>query len=369
MRYGCAMADDPLAALRDELDGIDDELLTLLNRRARTVENVGALKKSSGGAFYVPERERAIIERLSGQNDGPFPNAAIGPVMQEVISACLSIEEGQRIAYLGPEGTFTHQAVLQQFGRSARCVPCGTIAAVFAEVERGATQFGVVPVENSSQGSVAHTLDSFIESELRIVAEVRVKVSHSLLVGNGMQESDITRVYSHPQALAQCAGWLRTNLAHVALVETASTADAARTCRSDHAGAAIASAQAARVHGLEVLRSEVQDRADNVTRFLVIGRPDRTPTASGDDKTSVMLALAHDPGALCEVLRPFSEAQINLSKIESRPAPAKAWEYVFFLDLDGHAESVTMKAALDEVAGQCPLFEVLGTYRKAAPSR
>jgi len=363
------MADDPLNGLRGELDGIDDELLELLNRRAHVVEQVGALKKSSGGTFYVPERERAIIERLSAQNDGPFPSNAIGPVMQEVISACLSIEEGQRVAYLGPEGTFTHRAVLQQFGSSARPVPCGTIAAVFDEVERGATQYGVVPVENSSQGIVAHTLDSFVDSELRIVAEVLVKVSHSLLVRQGVKERDIEREYSHPQALAQCAKWLQANLSNASLIEAASTADAARTCRGDHAGAAIASAQAARVHGLEVLRSEVQDRADNVTRFLVIGSSDRTTGASGNDTTSVLLALPHEPGALYEVLRPLSEAKVNLSKIESRPSPSKAWEYVFFLDLDGHADSAPMKAALDEVAARCPLFEVLGAYRKAAPPR
>jgi chorismate mutase/prephenate dehydratase len=287
--------------------------------------------------------------------------------MQEIISACLSLEQRQRVAYLGPEGTFTHRAVLQQFGQSVQPVPCGTIGAVFDEVQRGNAELGVVPIENSSQGVVSHTLDSFLGSDLRIVAEVLVPVTHALLARPGVGDSDIERVYSHPQALSQCAEWLRTNLPQATLLSSPSTAQAARSCQNDPHGAAIASTQAGRLHGLQVLRAAVQDRDDNVTRFLVIGSAARSPTPSDQDKTSVMLALPDRAGALYEVLQPLSEAGVNLTKIESRPAPSKSWEYVFFLDMDGHADHEPLKGALGEVADRCPLFAVLGTYQRITP--
>lgn len=356
---------DDLSQLRDAIDDVDTRILGLLNERAGIVKRVAALKADSTTPFYVPERERAILERLREANDGPFPDDALGVVMQEIISACLSLEEGQRVAYLGPEGTFTHRAVLQRFGSSAQPVPCGTIAAVFDEVERGVTQFGVVPVENSSQGSVSHTLDCFVDSGLEIVGEILVPVEHALLVRSGVTEGAIERVYSHPQALAQCRGWLAANLPRAAQLESPSTADAARACRSDAGGAAIASVQAARVHGLTVLRPAIQDALDNVTRFLVLGRPDRAGKATGSDKTSVLLALPHRAGALYEVLKPLSEANINLTKIESRPSPGEAWQYVFFLDMDGHASEEPLTSALDHLRNCCPLFKVLGAYAKA----
>jgi chorismate mutase/prephenate dehydratase len=356
-----------LAKLRTALDDIDDRILDLLNERARVVQQVAAKKQGTSTPFYVPERERAIIERLRAKNGGPFPDDALGVVMQEIIGACLSLEEGQRVAYLGPEGTFTHLAVLQRFGSSARAVPCGTIGAVFDEVERGVTQFGVVPVENSSQGSVSHTLDCFITSDLSIVGEILVPVEHALMARPGVKESAIERVYSHPQALAQCGKWLAANVPRASLVESSSTADAARACRSDAGGAAVASVQAARTHGLVVLRPAIQDAAHNVTRFLVIGPEDRTRGPSGDDRTSVLLALPHRAGALYEVLQPLSDAGINLTKIQSRPAATEgnAWEYVFFLELDGHAAEEPLAAALAELEKRCPLFRVLGSYAQA----
>ncbi len=357
---------DALAGFRDALDDVDDRIVALLNERARIVQQVAAHKQGSGKPFYVPERERRIIDRLRANNEGPFPTNALGVVMQEVISACLSLEEGQRVAYLGPEGTFTHLAVLQRFGSSARAVPCGTIAAVFDEVKRGVTQFGVVPVENSNQGSVSHTLDSFVNSELKIVGEILVPVQQTLLARAGVTEASIERVYSHPQALAQCKAWLAANLPRAALVQSSSTADAARACRSDPFAAAIASIQAARVHGLTVLRPAIQDAIDNVTRFLVLGPPARQCEPTGRDKTSVLLALPHRSGALFEVLKPLSEVHINLTKIESRPSPGDAWQYVFFLDMDGHAQQEPLKAALGELAARCPLFALLGAYAKAA---
>lgn len=355
---------DPLAKLREELDGIDDELLSLLNRRARTVERVATLKAKSDAPFYAPDREREIIERLSQNNAGPFPSSAIAPVMQEVISACLSLEQRQRVAYLGPEGTFTHMAVLQQFGRSARPVPCGTIAAVFEAVERDQANFGVVPIENSSEGMVAHTLDTFVDTDLHIIAEVHVLVAHCLLVKHGGSERTIERVYSHPQALAQCSGWLKANLPGAALIESASTADAARACHADPRAAAIASEQAGRIHDLELLRSHIQDHADNVTRFLVLAKEPRVGSPMEADTTTVLMVLRHDPGALYAALKPLSTAGINLTKIESRPSRREAWDYVFFLDLDGNAASDPLAAALGEVRRHCLHLKVLGTYRK-----
>ncbi len=353
---------DDLQKLRRELDAVDDRILELLNERARIVQRVAAVKEGSGAPFYVPERERAIIARLRDKSEGPFPSEAIGVVMQEIMSACLSLEEGQRVAYLGPEGTFTHQAVLRRFGSSARALPCGTIQAVFDEVERGAAQYGVVPVENSSQGIVSHTLDSFVRSELCIVGAVLVPVEHALLAKVGVTERMLERVYSHPQALAQCAQWLAANLPRAALIETPSTADAARACHGDAAGGAIASEAAARLYGLTVLRPGVQDSADNTTRFLVLGTPERAPRPSGNDTTSVLLALPHRAGALYHVLAPLSQAGINISKIESRPSPAEAWQYVFFLELDGHAEDEPMARAFLELERMCPLFRVLGAF-------
>lgn len=358
--------ENTLERLRAELDAVDDELLDVLNRRARIVEQVAEYKHAAGVPFYRPDRERRIIERLTARNTGPFPNAGIRPVIQEIISACLSLEKGQRVAYLGPEGTFTHQAVTQQFGTSARAVPCGTIGGVFEEVERGGAHYGVVPVENSTEGVVSHTLDNFLDTDLRIIAEVLVPVSHCLLVRHGGTEAQVQRVYSHPQALAQCRKWLEANLPRATLVEAASTADAARACHSDPGAAAIASELAAKRYDLDILRSNVQDLATNVTRFLVVGPPGEPQPATGDDKTSVLFVVRDDPGALFAALSPLSRHNVNMSKIESRPSRRQAWEYVFFVDLDGHGESDPVKTALAEMAQACQLFKVLGTYRKAA---
>ncbi len=358
-----------LSELRKALDSLDDRLLDLLNERARIVEQVAEYKQSAGVPFYVPDRERRIIERLTARNAGPFPNAGIRPVVQEVISACLSLEKGVKVAYLGPEGTFTHLAVLQRFGSSARGVPCGSIAAVFDEVERGQADYGVVPVENSSEGVVSHTLDSFIDAEAIISGEILVAVSHSLLARHGLGESQIERVFSHPQALGQCRQWLEANLPNAVQIESSSTADAARHAHSDHAAAAIASDIAARTYDLTVLRSEIQDSPDNHTRFLVISSPTEPQPPSGDDKTSISLMLGNDAGSLYTVLEPLSRAGINLTKIESRPTKRKAWQYVFFLDIDGHIDQPEIAQALDQARGACDWFRVLGSYRQVHRAR
>jgi chorismate mutase/prephenate dehydratase len=357
---------EEVADLRAEIDRLDDRLLELLNRRAKVVEEMAQLKQTGGLAFYAPHRERAIIDRLQEANSGPFPSEAIRPVFQEIISACLSLEKGVRVAFLGPEGTFTHQAVKRHFGTSSPALPCGSISAVFDEVDRGAADFGVVPVENSSEGVVSHTLDSFLDSPLTICSEIAVTVDQCLLARPGVGDSRIERVYSHPQGLAQCRGWLSVNLAHAHLVECASTTDAALHAHEDAAGAAIGPELAAKIYGLAVLRSKLQDYEHNVTRFLVIARSGAVPPPpiGPGVKTSLLLTLRDQPGDLFNALRPLSENGVNLTRIESRPSKRKAWEYVFFLDLEGHVDEPRVAAALAQL-GQDRWLKVLGCYRKA----
>ncbi len=354
-----------LGLLRERIDVVDSQLLKLLNQRAALATEVASAKRGNGTSFYRPDRERALIDRLQSQNEGPFPGDAIRPVFQEIVSACLSLEQGMGVAYLGPEATFTHQAVKRHFGSAAQAVPCGTIDAVFNEVARGEVAFGVVPVENSSEGVVSHTLDCFVDSSLKIIAEIVVDVEHCLLARDGVRENQIERVYSHPQALAQCRGWLSANLRQAALVPSSSTADAARAAKEDSAGAAISAQMAARMYGLSVLRRNVQDHHDNVTRFLVIGRESEDLGGASNVKTSLLMTLPDTPGALLDVLTHFERRQINLSKIESRPSKRKAWDYVFFLDFDGRADAPKVADVLSLLTERCDLFKILGTYQKA----
>jgi len=352
-----------LPALRNGIDGIDDEILRLLNERARLVGQVAELKERMQVPFYVPSRERAIVERMVGKNSGPFPNEGIRPVFQEIFSACLSLEKTVKVAYLGPEATFTHMAVKRQFGLSARAIPMGTIAGVFDEVARGLADFGVVPVENSTEGVVNHTLDTFLISELRISAEILLAVDHCLLVRAGLELGEIERVYSHPQGLAQCRRWLSANLPRANLVEAPSTAEAARLARDDARGAAVASELAGRLYDLVVARRGIADVAQNVTRFLVIGTRQAEPT--GKDRTSILLELGDQPGILYKVLEPLARRGLNLSKIESRPSRRRPWEYVFFIDIDGHERDVEVAAAIAEVASATTSLKVLGSYPRA----
>ncbi len=357
-------SEDGLGKLRERIDAVDRSLLDLLNERASLAKEVADIKRGDGSSFYRPERERALIDRLQSNNPGPFPGEAIRPVFQEIVSACLSLEASVTVAYLGPEATFTQQAVKRHFGTSSPSVPCGSIDAVFHEVERGEAAFGVVPVENSTEGVVNHTLDCFVDSSLQIVAEIVVNVEHCLLTKEHMRESEIERVYSHPQALAQCRNWLSANLRQAQLIPSASTADAARAAKEDARGAAVSADLAARMYGLQVLRRNLQDQADNVTRFLVVGR-EQQAVGTQEVKTSLLMTLPDRPGSLLEVLAHFDAHHINLSKIESRPTKRKAWDYVFFLDLDGHRDDPGVAEVIDILGKTCELFKVLGTYRKA----
>ncbi len=351
-----------LPELRKSIDSIDDRILELLNERARYVMEVGRLKQAESRDFHVPSREREIYERLTAANPGPFPNEALRSVFREIISASLALEAPMRVAFLGPKATFSHLAAMQQFGLSAELVPQKSIPAVFEEVEKGRALYGVVPVENSTEGVVSHTLDMFMESELKISAEVLLEVSHFLLSKTGRLE-DVKKVYSHPQPLAQCRKWLEENLPHIPVVDVASTTLAAQIVSEDYSAAAIASEYAASVYDLKVVRERIEDQVNNFTRFLVIGKKIAEP--GSDDKTSLMFAVKDEPGILYRMLEPFASRGVNLCKIESRPMKKKAWEYIFFLDLVGHVSDPNVQAAVDELKGYCQFVKQLGSYPRA----
>lgn len=358
------MQDSPptIQELRSRIDDIDDSILRLLNERSKVVLEVGRLKSGNNLDFHVPGRERQIYDRLLGQNPGPFPNDALKSVFREIISACLALESPMKVAFLGPKATFSHLATMQQFGLSAELVPQKSIPAVFEEVEKGKALYGVVPVENSTEGVVSHTLDMFVESGLQITAEIMFEVHHDLLSRTGRME-DIKKVYSHPQPIAQCRQWLENNLPGVPMVDVASTAVAAQIVSDDYNAAAIASELAGSLYDLKVVRSRIEDQVNNFTRFLVVAR--KGCERSGNDKTSVLFSVKDEPGILCRMLDPFAKRGINLSKIESRPFKKKAWEYIFFLDLFGHVSDPDVAAALDELKQCCQFIKILGSYPRS----
>ncbi|MBN2644118.1 MAG: prephenate dehydratase [Desulfuromonadaceae bacterium] len=353
---------DELKSLRDTIDHLDDQILDLLNERARVVMRVGEAKKDSQRAFYVPSREQAIFERLQSRSSGPFPPDAVRRVFREIISGSLSLEQPLKVAFLGPQATFTHVAAMQQFGMSAQLVPQKSIPAVFEEVARGRAHYGVVPVENSNEGVVTHTLDMFMETELKIYAEILLEISHDLLSLSGRME-DVKRVYSHPQALAQCRRWLEENLSDIPLLDVSSTAAAAQMAAADKESAAIASARAGAQYDLQQVKSNIADNPNNVTRFLVVSA--ESPEPGDHDKTSIMFCVKDEPGVLLRMLEPFSKRAINLSKIESRPLKKRAWEYIFFLDMDGNIQQSPLKEAVAELEHSCQFLKVLGSYPRA----
>jgi chorismate mutase/prephenate dehydratase len=348
--------------LRQEIDAVDNQVLELLNRRAALVIEVGRLKSVKKDEFHVPNREREIYERLTAHNRGPFPNEAIKSVFREIISASLALEAPMMVAFFGPKATFTHLAAMQQFGLSAELVPQKSIPAVFEEVGKGRAKYGVVPVENSTEGMVSHTLDMFMESELKINAEVLLEIHHYLLSRTGRLE-DIKKVYSHPQPIAQCRNWLAENLPNIPVVDVASTAVAAQIVGEDYTAAAIASELAASMYDLKIVRERIEDQVNNFTRFLVIGK--KLTEMSGDDKTSLMFSVKDEVGILYRMLEPFAKRGINLSKIESRPLKKKAWEYIFFLDLVGHIDDPVIAEAVQELKQCCQYVKVLGSYPRA----
>jgi chorismate mutase/prephenate dehydratase len=350
-----------LDSLRARIDSIDDRILELLEQRAAVAEEVAREKRAAAAApkFHDPERERRVIERLYAKGAGRFPRDAIRTVFREVMSACLSLEEPLRVSYLGPEGTFTQLAARRLFGLAARYREASTIDGVFDAVRAKDAAYGVVPLENSTEGSVTRTTDALLEGDLVIRQELVLEVSQCLL---SRVESlpAVARVYSHPQALAQCRVWLAKNLPHAQLVETPSTAAAAREAMGDEAGAAIGGALGSEIYGIPILREKIQDHAENATRFVVLATEDAP--RSGNDRTTVGFSVHDGRGALRKVLSVFEDAGVNLTRIESRPSRKAQWEYVFLADLEGHRTDPEVATAIANVSAMCPFVKVLGSY-------
>jgi len=344
---------------RQKIDRLDEELLKLLNLRAKIVKQIGRLKSKKGTDVYASGREREILQRLAVSNKGPLPLESVEHIFQGIIAACRSLQKKLRIAFLGPEATFTHQVAVKHFGRQSEYVPVSSIADVFDEVEKERADYGVVPIENSTEGVVNHTLDMFVESDLVICSEREEPIQHHLISATG-DIKKIKVIYSHPQALAQCRRWLEAHLPQVTLHDAASTADAAAHASLDGQSAAIASIFAAQLYRLKAVASRIEDSAHNATRFLVIGKT--FPGPSGHDKTSILFSLKDRVGALHDVLVPFKTHGLNLTKIESRPTKRKAWEYIFYVDIIGHLSNENLKLALEELKEYCVLFKVLGSY-------
>jgi len=358
-----------LDAIRERIDAVDAQLHALINERARLAQQVGISKHASGHTvdFYRPEREAQVLRRALERNRaarGPLRDEEVLRLFREIMSACLAQQEPLKVAFLGPEGTFTQQAVYKQFGHSVRVLPLISIEEVFHEVESGTADFGVVPIENSSEGTINSTLDMFLTSPLGICGEVELRVHHNLM-GAMTALGDVLRVCAHAQALAQCRGWLAEYMPGVERVAVSSNAEGARRARDEEGTAAIAPLAAAEVYGLNVLVPEIEDRPDNTTRFLVIGR--KSFAASGQDKTTLLVSAAHTdaPGALFRLLEPFARHGISMTRIESRPSRRRKWDYVFFIDLEGHAASEPLASALRQIEGRASLCRVLGSYPRA----
>jgi chorismate mutase / prephenate dehydratase len=343
---------------RKAIDKLDEQIVRLLNDRTRHVLEIGQMKLKAGHEIYAPHRELAIFQRLSRLNSGPIANDSLRAIYREIMSSALSLEKSMTIAFLGPEATFTHQAAVRRFGSSLRYSTQKTIADVFAEVSRDRADYGVVPVENSTEGVVTHTLDMLVDSELKIVAQIVMRIQQCL-VGNS-RRNQIKTLFSHPQALAQCRGWLQNNLPDVEVIETSSTTRAAEQAAARKNSAAIASSLAAERCKLRVLEADIQDNSENVTRFLVLGRQISPP--SGHDRTSLMLSVVHEVGALHRALAAFRRYRLNMTKIESRPSKRKAWEYYFFVDCDGHINDKRVGKAIEVLNEHCNLVKVLGSY-------
>lgn len=343
---------------RRAIDALDEKILELLNERTRHVLEIGGIKLKAGEEIYAPHRELAVLNRLIKLNRGPISNESVKAIYREIMSSALSLEKTMTIAYFGPEATFTHLAAIRRFGSSLRYSPQKTITDVFAEVSRKRADYGVVPVENSTEGIVTHTLDMFVDSDLQIVAQIIMPIQQCLL-GHGSLKN-IKKLYSHPQALAQCRGWLQNNLQGVEVIESSSTTRAAELATKDTNSAAIASSLAAERYKLRIIEADIQDNTENITRFLVLGRQG-TP-ATGKDRTSLMFSIPDQVGALHKALAAFRRYRINMTRIESRPNKRKAWEYFFFVDCDGHISEKKLSHAIEHLSEHSKFLKVLGSY-------
>jgi chorismate mutase/prephenate dehydratase len=365
-RAGVTPAGIDLDAIRASIDAIDTRIQELLNERARFAQQVGISKSAAGKAvdFYRPEREAQVLRQVLARNSGPLRDEEVVRLFREIMSACLAQQEPLKVAFLGPEGTFTQAAVFKQFGNSVRALPLAAIDEVFHEVECGTADFGVVPIENSSEGTVNHTLDMFLTSPLKICGEVELRIHH-FLMGRMTALGSVLRVCAHPQALGQCRGWLDEHLSEAERVPVASNAEGARRARDERGTAAIAGRSAAEIYGLTLLANDIEDRPDNTTRFLVVGR--KLFSASGIDKTSLLVSAGDTDGsgALFRLLEPLALHRVNMTRIESRPSRKRLWDYVFFIDIEGHISDPAVAEALAALEQRASLFKVLGSYPRA----
>jgi chorismate mutase/prephenate dehydratase len=354
-------SEERLAEIRVRIDALDDEILELINRRAGCAQEVAQIKRAAGGEphFYRPEREAQVLRRVLKRSKGPLHAEEMARLFREIMSACLALEEPLTIAFLGPEGTFTQSAALKHFGHSVKTLALPAIDEVFREVEAGGAQYGVVPVENSTEGVINHTLDMFVQSSLKISGEVEIRI-HQHLIGRPVDLATVTRVYSHQQSLAQCREWLDANLPGGERIAVSSNAEAARLARENDGAVAIAGDTAAQIYGLDLLVRNIEDEPDNTTRFLIIGKQSVAP--SGHDKTTLLISTPNKPGALYQLLEPLARNKVSMTRIESRPSRRGMWDYVFFVDIAGHIEDEAIANAVAELRGEASLFKVLGSY-------
>ncbi|MFH0958941.1 MAG: prephenate dehydratase [Pseudomonadota bacterium] len=351
--------DASIPAIREKIDKIDMELLRLINERALHALSIAELRNSANVANFSQDRELSIIKALCESNMGPLSKSAVANVFSEIISACRSAKRTLKVAFLGPEGTFSHLVALRRFGNSAMYLPQSSIDDIFVEVEKGSADVGIAPVENSTEGSVTATMDRFIDSEVNICGEIFLKIRHVLMSTEPTLDT-VSVVYSHPQALNQCRQWLRTNLPSVSLVPESSTAEAARIALSIPGAASVGNEITATRNGLKILANDIQDSVNNTTRFLLLGKNKSAPTAS--DKTSLVFSAAHKPGSLHQALEHFAKRSVNLTRIESRPRKDRNWEYFFFLDLEGHQESTEITQAIESLKLDVDFLKILGSY-------
>jgi|TARA_B110001452_G_scaffold45611_1_gene34861 chorismate mutase/prephenate dehydratase len=355
---------DALLALRDKIDALDVQIMENISQRANFAQQVAHVKKSLGDtAYYRPEREAQVLRRVMESNSGPLDNEDMARLFRQIMSACLALEQPIKVAFLGPEGTFTQEAALKHFGDGAVAVPMSAIDEVFREVLAGACDYGVVPVENSTEGVISHTLDSFMDSSIKICGEVELRIHHHFMMGENTKKENITRVYSHAQSLAQCRQWLNSNYPNIERIAVSSNADAAKRVQGEWNSAAIAGDMSCELYNLEKLWEKIEDRPDNSTRFLIIGREDIPP--SGDDRTSLVVSVRNKPGALYDLLEPFRRYNVDMTRLESRPSRSSKWSYVFFIDFVGHIEDEAVKSVLAELASDVADLKILGSYPRA----
>lgn len=355
---------DPLLILRDEIDSLDQQIMANISQRAQFAQEVAQVKKNLGDvAYYRPEREAQVLRRVMESNTGPIDNEDMARLFRQIMSTCLALEQPIKVAFLGPEGTFTQEAALKHFGASAISVPMSAIDEVFREVSAGACHYGVVPVENSTEGVISHTLDSFMESSIKICGEVELRIHHHFMVGENTNNDNITRVYSHAQSLAQCRQWLNSKYPNIERVAVSSNAEAAKRVQGEWNSAAIAGDMSCELYNLEKLWEKIEDRPDNSTRFLIIGREAVPP--SGDDRSSIVVSVNNKPGALHNLLEPFRRHNVDMTRLESRPSRSSKWSYVFFIDFIGHIDDQAVNLVLQELTDEVADLKILGSYPRA----